>query len=113
MSKSVPSYVTVWIGESEHFHHTPHSLQPNSLTPASLLSFSNCLIESSLVSMSAIMSSGAPYIYQFDLSSLHSITDKVIFNVYMFGASMNALVLGKTYGRLVVLEDRCFLGALV
>ena len=40
--------------------------------------------------MSVIMSSEA----QFDLSSLHSITDKYI---YMFGASMNALVLGKTY----------------
>ena len=52
-------------------------------------------------------------VHQFDLSILHSITDKVIFNVYVFGASMNALVLGKTYGRLVVLEDRCFSDALV
>ena len=85
----------------EHIYtYTPsHSLQSNSLTPASLLSFFDHVFLST--------------VYKFVHSSPHSITDKVIFNVCMFGASMNALVFGKIYGGLVVLEDRCFSDVLV
>ena len=40
-----------------------------------------------------------------ELSDRETVSEHV--SDHVFGASMNALVLGKTYGRLVVLEDRC------
>ena len=80
--------------------------------PDSSRSFSNCLIVSPLVSISATMSSEAQYV-NFDPSSLHQITDEMIFYVDMLGSSTDLLTLSQTYDRLVVFKNSGFSDALV
>ena len=93
-----------------HITNTPsHLQQTNSSTTASSQSFSNCLMKTLLVSMSANMSCEVLYV---NLILPASIISQSYVN--MLDSFVNVLIIGETYyGRLIVFMNDYFSNALV